>query len=159
LARTKKPARERPEWLLKFAANFRVLKNVVVLYCMKKVLATILAFTYLALASGVVVSVHYCMGEVAGVAIGHSNADTCGTCGMENDGCCHDDVSVVKVQDSHAMATAQVDLLKAEYAVQQREQPFHVPAVLSAAYAHPVAHGPPDAATPPLHILHCVFRI
>jgi hypothetical protein len=126
---------------------------------MKKVLATILAFTYLALASGVVVSVHYCMGEVAGVAIGHSNADTCGTCGMDNDGCCHDDVSVVKVQDSHAMATAQVDLLKAEYLVQQPDHRFVGPAVLSASLTRPVAHGPPDASATPLHILHCVFRI
>jgi hypothetical protein len=126
---------------------------------MKRVLATILAFTYLALTSGVVVSVHYCMGEVAGVAIGHTNADACGTCGMDNDGCCHDDVSVVKVQDSHAIASAHVDLLKAESLALQADQSFHVPATLSAACARPVAHGPPDAATTPLHILHCVFRI
>jgi hypothetical protein len=145
--------------LLKFSGNFHALKNVVVLYRMKKVLAAILAFTYLTLASGVVVSVHYCMGEVAGVAIGHSNADTCGTCGMDNDGCCHDDVSVVKVQDSHAMASAHVDLLKAEYPVQHPDQHFIVPSALSAAYAHPVAHGPPVASATPLHILHCVFRI
>lgn len=145
--------------LLKFPDTFPLFKNVVVLFRMKRVLATILAFTYLALASGVVVSVHYCMGEVAGVAIGHTNADTCGTCGMDNEGCCHDDVSVVKVQDSHAMASAHVDLLKAEYFVQHADQSFRAPSILSAAFARPMAHGPPDAATPPLHILHGVFRI
>ena len=126
---------------------------------MKKVLATILAFTYLALASGVVVSVHFCMGEVAGVAIGHTDADTCGSCGMDNDGCCHDDVSVVKVQDSHSMVSAQVDFVKAESLLQQAGPHFREPSLLSAAVARPVAHGPPDIATPPLHLLHCVFRI
>lgn len=126
---------------------------------MRKVLAITLAFVYLFIASGVVVSVHYCMGEVSGVAIGHSKADTCGTCGMDNSGCCHDDVNVVKIQDSHAMATAQVDFVKAQALVQQ-----FAPAVDEAGSTYLAREErpylrPPPKAIPSLHIQYCVFRI
>jgi hypothetical protein len=126
---------------------------------MKKVFAILLAFTYLAITSGVVVSVHYCMGEVAGVAVGQSNADTCGTCGMDNKGCCHDDVSVVKIQDSHSMASIQADFPKAEAIAQQFSPVFSGPALVSGMGPIENAHGPPLAAQVPLHIRHCVFRI
>ena len=126
---------------------------------MRKVLAITLAFVYLFIASGVVVSVHYCMGEVAGVAIGHSDADTCGSCGMDNSGCCHDDVSVVKIQDSHAMVNAQVDFVKAETLIQQ-----YAPAVNEAATVFVASNErpylrPPPKSIPSIHIQHCVFRI
>jgi hypothetical protein len=47
--------------------------------------------------SGVVINIHYCMGEVATVELGHNSQDSCGQCGMDNSGCCHDDVQVVKL--------------------------------------------------------------
>jgi hypothetical protein len=126
---------------------------------MKKVLAILLAVSYLAIASGVVVSVHYCMGEVAGVAVGQSNADTCGTCGMDNKGCCHDDVNVVKIQDSHSMASMQADFPKAEAIAQQYSPVFSVPALVTGLRSIENAHGPPLAEQVPLHVRHCVFRI
>jgi hypothetical protein len=126
---------------------------------MKKVLAIVLAVTYLAIASGVVVSVHYCMGEKAGVAIGETNADTCGTCGMDNEGCCHDDVSVVKIQDSHSMATAHVDFVKAVAITQKFPAVFHTESLITAATPVGTAHGPPTAVAVPRYIQHCVFRI
>ena len=126
---------------------------------MKKILAILLAFSYLAIASGVVVSVHYCMGEVAGVAVGHSNADTCGTCGMDNKGCCHDDVNVVKIQDSHSMASMHTDFTKAEALAQKFSPVFSGHALATGMRPVENAHGPPLASKLPLHIRHCVFRI
>jgi hypothetical protein len=125
----------------------------------KKILVILLAFSYLAITSGVVVSVHYCMGEVAGVAVGHSNADTCGSCGMDNKGCCHDDVNVVKIQDSHSMASIQADFPKAETIAQQFSLVFSVPALVSGMRTIESAHSPPRASQIPLHVLHSVFRI
>jgi hypothetical protein len=126
---------------------------------LKKALAISLAVIYLAISSGVVVSVHYCMGEVAGMAIGHSDADTCGTCGMDNDGCCHDDVNVVKIQDSHSMASGQVDFVKAETIAQDFSPVYDNPYVLQGLKPIAAAHGPPWAPDRPLHIQYCVFRI
>jgi hypothetical protein len=126
---------------------------------MKKVLAIVLAVTYLAISSGVVVSVHYCMGEKAGVAIGQTKADTCGTCGMDNEGCCHDDVSVVKIQDSHSMATAYIDFVKAGAIAQKFPTVFHTESLFTGATPVANAHGPPTANAVPRYIQHCVFRI
>lgn len=124
---------------------------------MRRSLAIILAVIYIGFTSGVVLSTHYCMGEVAGVALGSSGADVCGTCGMENDGCCHDDVQVVKLTTDHAtVATpdvpavvfiadeAQWDLLpEASLAVKNKEQ-VHI-------------KGPPLAVS--RNVLYCVYRI
>lgn len=126
---------------------------------MKKALAIALALTYLFISSGVVVSVHYCMGEVADVAIGHSNTDTCGTCGMDNSDCCHDDVSIVKIQDSHSMASAQADFVKAEAIAQQFSPAVHTMSRSSRIAAGIYHHRPPPSDQQPLHIRYCVFRI
>jgi hypothetical protein len=99
---------------------------------MKRAIAIFLSAVYLALASGVVVNVHYCMGKVASVAIGHAESDRCGDCGMENTGCCKDEVIVVKVDDTHALAPSTA-----------------LPAMAPAALA----------AQPPCHRLPSAFRV
>lgn len=75
---------------------------------MKRVTILALALVYLAMAGGVVVNVHYCMGRIASVTLGYAQSDRCEDCGMENAGCCKDEVVVVKVDDSHALAPATV---------------------------------------------------
>jgi hypothetical protein len=68
---------------------------------MKKPLLILLAFIYMVTTSGIVISTHYCMGEVAGYALGHSEKELCDTCGMDNDGCCHDELSVHQLKSDH----------------------------------------------------------
>lgn len=68
---------------------------------MRKLLTIFLAFVYLVTTSGIVISTHYCMGEVKGHAFGQNNDHLCNTCGMTNEGCCHDDLSILKVNDDH----------------------------------------------------------
>lgn len=55
------------------------------------------ALMYMTVTSGVVINIHYCMGEVASVALGHEGQDRCQECGMDNKGCCHDEVQVVRL--------------------------------------------------------------
>lgn len=69
---------------------------------MKRLLLTILASLYLALASGVGMNMHYCMGELSSVDYGYKKAGHCGECGMkEKDGCCNTAFKVITLQDSH----------------------------------------------------------
>jgi hypothetical protein len=136
-----------------------LIQNVLLLPLMKKILAISLAIIYLAIASGVVVNVHYCMGEVADVALGHKESDRCGTCGMDNKGCCNDEVSVVKIQDSHSIVSLQSDFPKAEALAQQFPQANDFNSLASDTYLTPKVHAPPDRTQLPLHVKYCVFRI
>lgn len=64
-----------------------------------------LLLVHTAASSGTVLSLHYCMGDFASVSIGHKDKKGCYKCGMENKGCCHDDVKVIKL-DNNAIVYA-----------------------------------------------------
>ena len=127
---------------------------------MKKSLAILLAVVYLAISGGVAMTVHYCMGEVAAVGIGHSESDKCGDCGMENSGCCHDDFKIVKISDYHGWPSQPSQASKYEW-TSPEAIPVAVGTRASDAYfrRRPLSHAPPDASDIPLRILHCVYRI
>jgi hypothetical protein len=126
---------------------------------LKKLIAISLAVVYLAISSGVVVNIHYCMGEIAEVAFGQKSSDKCGTCGMENEGCCHDDVKVVKIQDSQSLTSINADFAKAEI-IEQSYPDFSLAVfVLPLSIGTQKAEIPPGKAEVPLTILNCVFRI
>jgi hypothetical protein len=126
---------------------------------LKKLLAISLAVVYLAISSGVVVNIHYCMGEIADVVLGHKSSDTCGKCGMENQGCCHDDVKVVKIQDAQSVATVITDFAKAEAQVPAFHEHSYASSILPVSIIVQTAHAPPGKAEVPLNIRYCVFRI
>ena len=72
----------------------------------KRLSIAILAFFYLGLTSGVVKSIHYCMGQLSNVEYGYDEHEACGKCGMqEKDGCCDTEMKLVKVEDSHQGAS------------------------------------------------------
>lgn len=70
---------------------------------MKKAAALITLLLYFAATSGIVINSHYCMKKLVSVNFYGKKSKVCGLCKMEmhnNDGCCHDEVKVVKlVQD------------------------------------------------------------
>lgn len=63
----------------------------------------ILALIYFAVSSGVIVNMHYCMNRFASADFGFAASQKeCGKCGMHKDksqGCCHDEVKLVKIED------------------------------------------------------------
>ncbi len=63
---------------------------------------------YTATSSGTVMSAHFCMGELAGISIGEKQQEQCGYCGMEDAGCCHDLLQVVKIDDSQLQKASSV---------------------------------------------------
>jgi hypothetical protein len=70
---------------------------------MKKGIASILLVLYFAFSSGVVVNLHYCMDRFDSMKLGDTQSRICGKCGMhtdESNGCCHDSVKVLKIDDA-----------------------------------------------------------
>ena len=68
---------------------------------MKRLVLAISFLCYLTVTCGVVVNFHYCMDKLASVHLFGNTSDKCGQCGMEVhqwDGCCHDEVKVIKLE-------------------------------------------------------------
>ena len=125
----------------------------------KKIIVAILAFLYVSIASGVMVNIHYCMGDLASVEYGTDASEACGKCGMkEKKGCCHTEYKFVKLQDAHQLVKTAIEFtqLPAElpaYTVNNdiflKEQSH-----LSLNY-----HSPPDPRVNEVYLHNCVFRI
>ena len=123
---------------------------------MKKVFVAILAIVYLAVASGVAVNVHYCMGKVASVDLIHSSEK----CGMKtNGGCCRDEPRLIKLSDTHKLINNDMRL--------QAPVATMIPVIdhniflssswdLHNTFYDPSPPGPPGIS---LNILYGVFRI
>lgn len=78
---------------------------------MKKGIASILFIFYFAFSSGVVINLHYCMNKLDSSKLGAAKSDVCGKCGMHTDdsnGCCHDVVKVIKIQDDQQVSSINV---------------------------------------------------
>jgi len=126
----------------------------------KRILTPILALLYLAITSGVLINVHYCMGEVAAVDYGHDSSSTCENCGMKSKaGCCSTETAFIKVSEQQkADATPSMDA--------------PLPQIVASVYDHSMAvetmqfinasrqgHSPPGLVKPSLNILYGNFRI
>ena len=72
---------------------------------MKKLLSIFLLLVFTAASSGTVMSAHFCMGELAAISFGEKQEKTCGFCGMEDAGCCHDLSMIVKLDNSQLQKT------------------------------------------------------
>jgi hypothetical protein len=92
---------------------------------MRKAIFAISVFFYLIASSGIVVNYHYCMKRLASVNFFETSSEVCGLCGMEtheSNGCCHDDVKVVKLEQ---------DQTKAAYTHYQIDAPLGYPMLYS----------------------------
>lgn len=112
------------------------------------------------MSAGMVVSAHYCMGDLADISLGHDTAEKCADCGMYNNGCCHDDVKVFRITDAHGPASG---LAISKWNDVQAILPTFIAPVtgarLHATRISAVIPDPPDPDSPTLYILHSVFRI
>jgi len=117
-----------------------------------------LLFVHTAASSGTVLSLHYCMGDFASVSIGHKDKKGCDKCGMENKGCCHDDVKVIKLDNNaFTYATNNNSFYQPGLVV------FH--AFVNYSLGLPLSDFKPAIAidsfaeAPPIFLLNCNFRI
>ena len=74
----------------------------------KKLVTSIALVCYLAVSCGVVINYHYCMNRLASTQLFVSEKKFCDKCGMhtkKSNGCCHDEVKVVKLlQDQNTIS-------------------------------------------------------
>lgn len=81
---------------------------------MKKIIASISFLCYFTVTCGVVINSHYCMKRLASVHLFETSADVCEGCGMdthESNGCCRDEVKVLKlVQDQNKLPVVSYEI-------------------------------------------------
>jgi hypothetical protein len=128
---------------------------------MKKLFALILLLVYFTVTTGFVVSIHYCMDKIESVVLGASETDECGKCGMKiekNDGCCKDDVKLIKMKADQPAAK----MLVADFSIlipRSFSNPFFITSFHNFSWGEfSIAHGPPLHA-PDIYIRNCVFRV
>ncbi len=111
---------------------------------MKKFLAIVVLFTYFAVSSGFVVSMHYCMDRLDSVELGQDHEDKCRKCGMhKDDGCCKDEVVMVKLETSHR-APAGIQTFLSLPMVRSVETGFLLTAFENFPHKnHRISHSPP----------------
>lgn len=132
---------------------------------MKKVFVTILAFLYLGASSGAMVTMHYCMGQLADTQLGQNKAKSCQKCGMakttpNKKGCCKDVHQFIKDNSDQKTTEAGIQLLHLTATVQPALYAFQwYDFTGSQTVTHPVNHSPPYQSGPPLFIRNCVFLI
>ncbi len=83
--------------------------SVIFVLTMKKAFSAILLVLYISLSSGVVINRHYCMNRFDSADLGGSKSEVCGKCGMhteDSNGCCHDELKIVKLQDDQQSSSA-----------------------------------------------------
>lgn len=125
---------------------------------MKKLLAIVLLLVYTAASSGTVMSTHFCMGEFAGISIGEKQQEQCGYCGMEDAGCCHDLLQVVKLDGSQLEKSSSATL---DYKFSAYTPIPSLPIVLlfKGEKNKLSQSSSTDPDGPPIYLRNCVFRI
>jgi hypothetical protein len=128
----------------------------------KKALAAILLLVYATVSSGFTMNLHYCMDRFQSWDLGKTK-EKCGLCGMKvkkSNGCCRDEVKVVKLQQDVLGATAIVYAMQAPVLA---TTPFFFTAGVAGIYSQPVstppAHGPPLIDRQDTYLRNCVFRV
>lgn len=132
---------------------------------MKKAIAILSFICYFTVTSGVTINFHYCMKKLASVRLFETKARECGVCGMDThefelNGCCRDEVKIVKlVQDQNSIALAGYEL-----PVLEAMPAMHSGFIVAHTEYFPVQthfhnHSPPLLSGQDIYLRNNVFRI
>jgi len=129
---------------------------------MKKIIATILCFVYVAASSGATVNFHYCMGKFIGWDIDAATQHTCSNCGMAKEkkqGCCNDKHAIVKVNKDQVASV--INYVSFNFFVYVQHQYLYLTHLFfnNKDVAVKPIHAPPLLQTTPSFIFNCIFRI
>lgn len=103
-------------------------------------------------------SAHFCMGELAGISIGEKEQDACGYCGMDDAGCCHDLLQVVKLDDGQMLKTSSV-LIENNFLPLTQKLCFRSTEIQFDRKETIQCVSPSKYGGPPIYLRNCIFRI
>ena len=130
---------------------------------MKKIIVSIVLLCYLAVSSGGVVNFHYCMNRLASTELFASESKQCGKCGMhteDSNGCCRDEVKIVKMEDDQKLTAAFTYVLPFLDALVQTPSQFIATSFYNIPGSrHFLNHSPPLLSTQDTYLQNGVFRI
>jgi hypothetical protein len=128
----------------------------------KKTVVILLMLIYGSATMGATVHLHYCMDELVGWSLWHSENEECGRCGMKEDktGCCKDEHKHFKLKADHQKAATAAFITNiVAPAVITPTTDFDFQPFLPVTESYSPCHAPPDIGLTKLHVLHCVFLI
>ncbi len=130
---------------------------------MKKIIVSIVLLCYLAVSSGVIINFHYCMNRLASTQLFVAESKQCGKCGMhteDSNGCCRDEVKIVKMEDDQKLAAVFSYILPTLEAVVNVPSEFIVTSFYNVPGSrHFLNHSPPFLSSQDTYIQNNVFRI
>lgn len=129
---------------------------------MKRILVAILLLVYFTVSTGFVVNLHYCMDKMASVELGSKESEDCGKCGMpkkEKDGCCRDEVKVVKLYQDQVSAHFADFRFSAVATLVVPSEFLISPFRNTSLFTSHKAHAPPLISKQDAYLVNCVFRI
>ena len=127
---------------------------------MKKLIASFTVVVYFAFACGVMVNMHYCMDRYDSFRLYTPKADYCTKCGMHTKahGCCHDEVTVLKIQDDYQTSSASYSFKAPAVAVVTLPD-FIIASIKENDRAFVPDHAPPLLSEQDIYLQNRVFRI
>lgn len=117
---------------------------------------------YISASGGVVLNVHYCMGEVSSVEIeSFKSGDDCEKCGMpeSSNSCCRSELKAVKVDNLHKATVAAFNIQLPVSILPVNVSLIDISKLISNKAEQTVAHAPPISDSPDLIVLNRTFRI
>jgi len=127
---------------------------------MKQVLASFAVFIYFAFVTGVMVNAHFCMDRFDSFKLYKTASDRCASCGMhaENNGCCHDEITIIKLQDDHQTSSVSFQLKNLEPVVADLPE-FIAIEMSNDRFVDHLNHSPPLLTAQDIYLQNRVFRI
>ncbi len=130
---------------------------------MKKIVAAISLACYLAVSCGIVINYHYCMNRLASTQLFAAAKPVCGKCGMhtkKSNGCCHDEVKVVKLVQDQSSISGFLFKLASIHAVISIPSEFIAASFYNVSgQRHFLNHSPPLLSAQDTYLQNNVFRI
>jgi len=127
---------------------------------MKQILASFAVFIYFAFVTGVMVNSHFCMDRFDSFKLYKTATDRCDRCGMHtNDkGCCHDEITIIKLKDDHKTSSFSFELKNPEPIVTDLPEFIALEMNNDRSVDH-LNHSPPLLSEQDVYLRNCVFRI
>lgn len=102
------------------------------LFVMKKIFISVIAVFYLSVTSGLVINMHFCMGQFSSVTFNHDadhedgQGNKCGMKKLKNN-CCTEEVTTLKLNDVHEASTFSFALASITSHVPEKQIVLHEP--------------------------------